>query len=173
MKKKVENYKQFCDKEVDGLVKPRKAANRLKRTHDSTRQHNRELGKLLSELYKKRKHAVQHAIQNKISADRLKRTLIIDASPQKITVKVFWEMLGEDKSRRNPSLFIDPVDKTTLIENKGKIEKCFAKHFSDIGKDNLASQRHQAKVKTFLDNIKNNKVPTQNMKRPSIEKILK
>jgi hypothetical protein len=32
-------------------------------------------------------------------------------------------MLREDKIRRNPSQFIDPVDKTTLIENKGKIEK--------------------------------------------------
>jgi len=52
--------------------------------------------------------------------------------------------------------------KTTLIENKGKIKKCLAKHFSDIGKDNLVSHRHQEKVKTFLDNIKNNKVPTQN-----------
>ena len=87
-------------------------------------------------------------------------------------------MLREDKSRRNPSHFIDPVDKTTLIENKSKIEKCLAKHFSDIGKDNLVSHRHQTKVKTFLDNIKNNKVPTQNMfslevKRPSIENILK
>ena len=85
-------------------------------------------------------------------------------------------MLREDKSRRNPSHFIDPVDKTILIENKGKIEKCLAKHFSDIGKDTLVSPRHQARVKTFLDNIKNNKVPTQNsleVKRPSIEKILK
>ena len=85
-------------------------------------------------------------------------------------------MLREDKSRRNPSHFIDPVDKTTLIENKGKIEKCPAKHFSDIGKDTLVSHRHQARVKTFLNNIKNNKVPTQNsleVKRPSIEKILK
>ena len=29
--------------------------------------------------------------------------------------------------------------------------------------DNLVSHRHQAKVNTFLENIKNNKVPTQNM----------
>jgi len=90
----------------------------------------------------------------------------------------FGEMFREDKSRRNPSHFIDPVDKTTLIENKGKIEKCLAKHFSDIVKDNLVSHRRQAKVKTFLDNNKNNKVPTKNMfslevKRLSIEKILK
>ena len=87
-------------------------------------------------------------------------------------------MLREDKIRRNPSHFIDPVDKTTLIEIKGKIEKCLAKHFSDIDKDNLVSHRHQTKVKTFLDNIKNNKVPTQNMfslevKSSSIETILK
>ena len=77
--------------------------------------------------------------------------------------KGFGEMLREDKNRRNPTYFIDPVDKTTLIENKGKIEKCLEKHFSDIGNDNLVSQRHQAKVKTFLNNIKNNKIPTQNI----------
>ena len=66
--------------------------------------------------------------------------------------------------------------KQFLLKTKGKIEKCLAKHFSDIGKDTLVSPRHQARVKTFLDNIKNNKVPTQNsleVKRPSIEKILK
>ena len=102
--------------------------------------------------------------------------LIIKCVFSKNNSKGFWEMLREDKSRRNPSHFIDPVDKTTLIENKGKIEKCLAKHFSDIGKDTLVSHRHQTRVKTFLDNIKNNKVPTQNsleVKRPSIEKILK
>jgi hypothetical protein len=68
----------------------------------------------------------------------------------------FREMLRENKSRRNPTHFIDTVDKTTLIENKAKIEKCLAKHFRDTG----------------------NKFPTKNMfslemKRPSIENILK
>jgi hypothetical protein len=139
--------------------------------HDKTRQHDSELGTLLSESYKKRKQEVQNAIQNKISADRLK-IFNNKCVTSKNNSKDFW------KSRSNLSHFIDPVDKTTLIENKGKIEKCRAKHFSDIGKDNLVSHRHQAKVKRFLDNIKNNKVPTQNMfslevKRPSIEKILK
>jgi hypothetical protein len=42
------------------------------------------------------------------------------------------------------------VDKTTLIENKAKIEKCLAKHFRETGKDNLLSHRYQARVKTFL-----------------------
>ena len=37
--------------------------------------------------------------------------------------KGFWKMLRADKSRRNPSHFTDPVDKTTLIANKGKIEE--------------------------------------------------
>jgi hypothetical protein len=32
MKKKVRNYKQFWDKELDGLTKSRKAANRMKRS---------------------------------------------------------------------------------------------------------------------------------------------
>jgi len=66
--------------------------------------------------------------------------------------------------------------KQLLLKTKVKLKN--AKHFSDIGKDNLVSHRHQTKVKTFLDNIKNNNVPTQNMfslevKRPSIEKVLK
>ena len=62
----------------------------------------------------------------------------------------FWEMFREDKSRRNPTHFIDPVDKTTLIENKAKIVKCLAKHFRETGKDNLVSHRYQARVTTFL-----------------------
>jgi hypothetical protein len=65
MKTKVKNYKHFWDKELDGLIRSRKAANRLKRAYDKTRQHDSELGKLLNESYKKRKQAVQHAIQNK------------------------------------------------------------------------------------------------------------
>ena len=64
--------------------------------------------------------------------------------------KGFWEMLRENKSRINPTHVIDPVDKTTLIENKAKIEKCLAKHFRETGKDNLLSHRYQARVKTFL-----------------------
>jgi hypothetical protein len=36
--------------------------------------------------------------------------------------KGFREMLRENKSRSIPTHFIDPVDKTTLIENKAKIE---------------------------------------------------
>ena len=32
MKKKVRNYKHFWDKELDGLIKSRKAANRMKRS---------------------------------------------------------------------------------------------------------------------------------------------
>ena len=55
MKKKVKNHKHFWDKELDGLIKSRKAANRLKRTHDKTRQHDSELGKLLNELCSKAK----------------------------------------------------------------------------------------------------------------------
>jgi len=64
--------------------------------------------------------------------------------------KSYWEMLRENKSRINTTHVIDPVDKTTLIENKAKIEKCLAKHFRDTGKDNLLSHRYQARVKTFL-----------------------
>jgi hypothetical protein len=63
--------------------------------------------------------------------------------------KFFWEMFREDKSRRNPTHFIDPVDKTTLIENKAKIVKCLAKYFRDTGKDNLVSHRYQSRVTTF------------------------
>ena len=52
---KVKNHKHIWDKELDGLTKSRKAANRLKRTHDATIQHDSELGKLLSESCNKAK----------------------------------------------------------------------------------------------------------------------
>ena len=102
---------------------------------------------------KKRKQAVQHAFQNKISADRL-NNINNKCVSSKHNSKGFWEMLREDISRGNPSHFIDRVDKTALIENKGKI--VLRNTFSDIGKDNLVSHRYQAKIKTFVDNIKNN-----------------
>ena len=69
---------------------------------------------------KKRKQAVQRAFQNKISADRL-NNINNKCVSSKHNSKGFWEMLREDKSRGNPSHFIDPVDKTTLIENKSTI----------------------------------------------------
>jgi len=65
MKTKVKNYQHFWDKEFDGLVKSRKAASLLKRTHDKTRQHDSERDKLLSESFRKRKQVVQHVIENK------------------------------------------------------------------------------------------------------------
>jgi hypothetical protein len=38
--------------------------------------------------------------------------------------KDFWEMLRNNKANVTPSQIIDPVDKTTIIDKKGKIEKC-------------------------------------------------
>ena len=65
----------------------------------------------------------------KISADRL-IFFYNKCVSSKNNSKCVWEMLREDESRRNTSHFIDPVDKTTLIENKGKIEKCLGTVFS-------------------------------------------
>jgi hypothetical protein len=44
-------------------------------------------------------------------------------------------MLRDSKANVTPSQIIDPVDKTTIIDKKGKIEKCLIKHFGDIGRD--------------------------------------
>jgi hypothetical protein len=38
-------------------------------------------------------------------------------------------MLRDNKANVTPSQIIDPVDKTTIIDKKGKIEKCLIKHF--------------------------------------------
>ena len=81
----------------------------------------------------------------KISADRLKMFNNKCVS-SKNNSKGFWKMLRADKSRRNPSHFTDPVDKTTLIANKGKISKCLVKHFCDVGKDNVESHRTPSKI---------------------------
>jgi hypothetical protein len=50
----------------------------------------------------------------------------------------FWEMLRDNKANVTPSQIIDPVDKTTIIDKKGKIEKCLVKLFGDIGRDSKA-----------------------------------
>jgi hypothetical protein len=67
----------------------------------------------------------------KISADRL-IFFYNKCVSSKNNSKCVWEMLREDESRHNTSHFIDPVDKTTLIENKGKIEKCLATNYLAI-----------------------------------------
>jgi hypothetical protein len=41
-------------------------------------------------------------------------------------------MLRDNTANVTPSQIIDPVDKTTIIDKKGKIEKCLIKHFGDI-----------------------------------------
>jgi hypothetical protein len=48
-----------------------------------------------------------------------------------------------------PSQIIDPVDKTTIIDKKGKIEKCLIKHFGDIGRDSTHQNDHIRISKTF------------------------
>jgi hypothetical protein len=60
--------------------------------------------------------------------------------------------------------FIDPVDKTTIIDKKGKIEKCLIKHFGDIGRDSThQNEAHTNYVKTFISQAQNDKIPTKNM----------
>jgi hypothetical protein len=63
-----------------------------------------------------------------------------------------------------PSQIIDPVDKTTIIDKKGKIEKCLIKHFGDIGRDSThQNEAHTIYVKTFISQAQNDKIPTKNM----------
>ena len=42
--RKVKNYRSFCDKEIDKLVKERREVNRLKRIHDKIRNYDSESG---------------------------------------------------------------------------------------------------------------------------------
>ena len=173
---KVKNYRDFWDSELDGLIKKRKIANRLKRAHDKSRPHDSETGKLFSELYKTRKKAVQEAIQRKIQAQKLV-TFNRKCCSSKNRAKGFWEMLKEKNQSVNPSYIIDPVDKTSIIEGKGKIETHLKTHFSEIGSDNLVSANNKMFVNNFLNDIMVNNINSMNMfslevKRSSVEKIL-
>ena len=73
-------------------------------------------------------------------------------------------MLRDNKASVTPSQIIDPVDKTTIIDKKGKIEKCLIKHFGDIGRDSThQNEAHTNYVKTFISQAQNDKIPTKNM----------
>jgi hypothetical protein len=56
-------------------------------------------------------------------------------------------MLRDNKTNVTLQI-IDPVDKTTIIDKKGKIEKCLIKHFGDIGRDST----HQNEAHTNRNN---------------------
>ena len=162
-RKNVKKYRDFWDKELDELIKLRRVANRLKRTHNKFRPHDSEVGQLLSESYIQRKRAVQNAIKRKASAIKM-RTFTDQCIKPKQKAKGFWQMLKDTKNNINPSQIIDPVDKTTLIDKKGKIEKCLIKHFGDIGKDSTISDNtHVNKVNSFLSDLEDNKIKTNNM----------
>jgi hypothetical protein len=161
--RKVKNYKKFWDKELEGLIKSRQASNRLKRSHDKLRQSDSHVGKLLTDSYMKRKKAVQEAVQRKINADKM-RLFNNKCINSKNKAKGFWEMLRDNKANVTPSQIIDPVDKTTIIDKKGKIEKCLIKHFGDIGRDSThQNEAHTNYVKTFISQAQNDKIPTKNM----------
>ena len=42
--RKVNNYRSFCDKEIDKLIKEKREVNRLKRIHDKIRNYDSESG---------------------------------------------------------------------------------------------------------------------------------
>jgi hypothetical protein len=74
------------------------------------------ISNFLFHSYKKRKQAVQHAIQNKISADRLKN-INNKCVSSKNNSKGFWEMLREYKSDCNSFNICSIEGLFTYIEN--------------------------------------------------------
>ena len=83
----------------------------------------------------KRNKAVQEAVQRNIIADKMRLFNNKCINSKKNKAKGFWEMLRDNKTNATSSQIIDPVDKTTIIDKKGKIEKCLIKHFGNIGRD--------------------------------------
>ena len=99
-----------------------------------------------------------------VKATRTERkSLPESASTLKNNSKGFWSLLKDKKSTFNPSYIIDPVDKTTLVDNKGKIELCVKDHFSNIGKDFSVESPHRASVADFLEKVATDNVSDQNM----------
>ena len=84
--------------------------------------------------------------------------LIISALILKIKLKVSEKCYAIKKTNVTPSQIIDPVDKTTIIDKKGKIEKCLIKHFGDIGRDSThKNEAHTNYVKKFISQAQNEK----------------
>jgi hypothetical protein len=63
--KRMKNYRQFWDKELDQLLKRRREANRLKRIHDKNHSADSTLSTLVAESYRKRKEMIRSAIRRK------------------------------------------------------------------------------------------------------------
>lgn len=62
------------------------------------------------------------------------------------------------------------MDKTTLVDNKGKIELCVKGHFSNIGKDLSVDSSHRAIVADFLEWVSTENISGQNMFSLSINR---
>ena len=52
--------------------------------------------------------------------------------------------------------------RSTIIDKKGKIEKCLIKHFGDIGRDSThQNEAHANYVKKFISQAQSDKIPTK------------
>lgn len=178
--KRMKNYRQFWDKELDQLLKRRREANRLKRIHDKNHSADSTLGTLLAESYRKRKEVVQSAIRRKETSVKM-RNFHRKCTTAKNKSRGFWGFLKGDHRNRTVSEIVDPVDKNLILDEQSQIEDALQQYFSNIG--NHANNMQD--VDNFKDNVRKkvakldeNLVPTTDMfslrfSRTSIETSLK
>ena len=148
----VKNYRDFWDKSLDRFLKSRRDANRLQRLHNKTRPHDSELGRHFSDIYKKRKLALQEAIKRKESQRKMK-FLSTNNSGSNSNSKRFWQLLRGSRDDFNPSRIIDPNNKNEYLEDVDDIRMSLNSHFSKIGSDCTVKPDFKNYINRVIDEI--------------------
>ncbi|VDH99015.1 Hypothetical predicted protein [Mytilus galloprovincialis] len=153
--KPVKNYKDFWDKELDYLLKQRRNANRLNRTHNKYHAHDDEIGKRLKEIYFNRKSQVQEAIKRKERSAKIRQfnDKCINA---KNKMKGFWNFLKIKRTDTGPIELNDPHDSDKILTDTDEINNALSKHFSSIGSFQNENDELEKDVKNLITNIDEN-----------------
>ena len=125
--KRMKNYRQFWDKELDQFLQRRREANRLRRIHDKNHSADSTLGSLLDESYRKRKEMVQSAIRRKETSVKM-RNFHRKCTTAKNISRGFGGFLKGDHRNRTVSEIVDPVDKNLILDEQSD-RGCFATIF--------------------------------------------
>lgn len=176
---RVENYRDFWDKNLDRMLKSRRTANKLQRLHNKNRPHDSELGQQISQLYRKRKQLLQDAIKRKEFAKKEK--LLSDSCiSAKKKSKTFWNLLRGSKEVSFPSQLFNPMDKSRTVDDCDGIKSCLREHFSRIGKDTtidteFKSEIYQSNLRhmSSFSDYKNENMETLSFSRDEIKNVLR
>jgi hypothetical protein len=96
---RVNNYRNFWDKDLNKLLKARQDVNKVQRINNKSYCHDSDLGKRISGLYRKRKEKLQTAIKQKEFQNKMK-LLGNSGCKSRNKSKAFWNLLKGPKVQK-------------------------------------------------------------------------